>query len=158
MVYRTCMSSDDEPPTPTPLQIGGLLRSAWTEVMDEIYAGLAAAGYSDLRPVHRPLIRDLLLGRQRPTELAASLGLSKQAVNDILREFERNGYITLEADPDDGRAKRIGVTERGRSLAMTAGALSQDVGRRWAEQVGIERYEIFEEVLREIVAGTTDKR
>jgi DNA-binding MarR family transcriptional regulator len=121
--------------------------------MDETIARLAAAGYDDLRPVHRPIIRDLLLDGQRPTELAAHLGLSKQAINDILREFEANGYITLEPDPTDGRAKRIVVTDRGWKLATTASRLSRDVGRRWAAQVGEERYAAFEAVLREITTA-----
>lgn len=121
--------------------------------MDKAMAGLVEAGYDDLRPVHRPIIRDLLLEGQRPTELAARLGLSKQAVNDLLREFEAKGYITLEPDPTDRRAKRIAVTDRGWSLATTASQLSRDVGRHWASQVGEERYAVFEGVLREITAS-----
>jgi len=90
-------------------------------------------------------------GRYRPSELAARVGLSKQAANDVLREFEAGGYITLVPDPDDGRAKRIQATERGAALEMTASRLSSDVARRWAEQVGEERFAQFEQVLREIV-------
>ncbi len=149
MGYRTIMSSE-VPPLP---QVGALLRVAWNELMDEAFAALAAAGYDDLRPVHRPIIRDLLLEGQRPTELAARLGLSKQAVNDVLREFEEKGYIRLERDRDDRRAKRIVVTDRGRSLANAASQLSRDVGRRWAERVGEERYATFEAVLREIAVS-----
>lgn len=150
MVYRTIMSSDVR--TPPPPQVGALLRVAWNELMDESFAAFAAAGYDDLRPVHRPIIRDLLLEGQRPTELAARLGLSKQAVNDILREFEEKGYIRLERDPDDRRAKRIFVTDRGWSLATLGSHMSRDVGRRWAERVGEERYATFEAVVREIAA------
>jgi DNA-binding MarR family transcriptional regulator len=89
----------------------------------------------------------------RPTELAAHLGLSKQAANDLVREFEAKGYITLEPDPDDGRAKRIVATERGRQVVEISLQSSRAVGRRWAEQVGEERYAVFEEVLSEIVAA-----
>ena len=122
MLYRTVMSSDVRPVPP--LTVGFLLRTAWTQVIDELFKGLAEAGYDGLRPVHRP----------------------------ILREFEANGYITLEPDPDDGRAKRIVATDRGWSLVDAASALSQAVGRRWATQVGEERYAVFEDVLRDIVA------
>jgi DNA-binding MarR family transcriptional regulator len=126
---------------------------AWTEVIEEVFEGLAAAGYEDLRPVHRTILRDLLTEGQRPTELAARLGLSKQAVNDMLRELEEKGYIALEPDPDDGRAKRTVVTARGRRLGDLATELGREVGRRWEERVGEERYAVFEEVLREIVAS-----
>jgi DNA-binding MarR family transcriptional regulator len=134
-----------------PLTVGSMLRSAWTELIDEVFENLRAAGYDDLRPVHQPILRDLLTLNLRPSELGAHLGLSKQAANDLVREFEAKGYITLEPDPDDGRAKRIVATGRGRRAGETARASSEAVGRRWSELVGEERYGVFEEVLRSIV-------
>jgi DNA-binding MarR family transcriptional regulator len=130
-----------------------MLRSAWTELIEEAYEKLVAAGFADLRPVHRSILRDILVSNLRPSELGARLGLSKQAANDFVREFEAKGYITLEPDPDDGRAKRIVATDRGLQLQDVAQEASRAVGRRWAELVGEERYAVFEEVLREIVAA-----
>lgn len=131
-------------------EVGALLRMAWEELIDELFTKLAAAGFDDLRPVHRSIIRDILVEGLRPTELATRLGLSKQAVNDILRELEAKGYISLGPDPEDGRAKRIVVSDRGRGFATTAARLSRAVGRRWATRVGERRFEVFESVLREI--------
>lgn len=152
MLYRTDMSSATR--TSPPLTVGSMLRSAWTELIDEVFEQLAAAGFDDLRPVHRPILRDLLTSNLRPSELAARLGLSKQAANDLVREFEGKGYITLEADPDDGRAKRITATDRGRQASETAQEASNAIGRRWTKLVGEQHYAVFEEVLRTIVATT----
>lgn len=105
---------------------------AWEELVDELFTKLATAGFDDLRPVHRSIIRDIMVEGLRPTDLATRLGLSKQAVNDILRELETKGYILLGPDPEDGRAKRIVVTDRGRRLATTAARLSHEIGARWA--------------------------
>lgn len=145
------MSSTDH--TPPPLTVGSMLRSAWTELIDEVFEKLHAAGFTDLRPAHRSILRELLVSNLRPSELAARLGLSKQAANDLVREFEAKGYVTLAPDPEDGRAKRIVATERGLRAGATAQASSDAVGRRWAELVGAERYAVFEDVLREIVAA-----
>lgn len=134
------------------LTVGSALRTAWTQLIDEVFTQLVAAGFEDLRPVHRPILREMLLSNLRPSELGVRLGLSKQAANDLVREFEAKGYITLEPDPDDGRAKRIVATERGWQASETARAASDAVGRRWAELVGEERYAAFEQVLRAIVA------
>jgi DNA-binding MarR family transcriptional regulator len=152
MLYRTAMSSATR--TTPPLTVGSMLRSAWTELIDEAFEQLIAAGFDDLRPVHGPILRELLVSNLRPSELGARLGLSKQAANDLVREFEAKGYITLAPDPNDGRAKRIVATERGWQVSETAQASSNAVGRRWAELVGEERYAVFEEVLRAIVAAT----
>lgn len=119
--------------------------------MAELIPGLVAAGFDDLRPAHAPLVRYVLAEGLRPTELAERLGLSKQSVNGLLREFEAKGYITLEPDPKDGRGKRITLTERGWDLGLTASRLSAEVGHRWAAKIGEKRYAEFEETLREIV-------
>lgn len=153
MLYRTGMSSALQ--TTPSLTIGSMLRAAWNELIDEVLEELVIAGFDDLRPVHRSILRDVLTANLRPSELGARLGLSKQAANDLVREFEANGYITLEPDPDDGRAKRIVATERGWRASEKAQASSNAVGRRWAELVGSERYAIFEDVLREIVAANS---
>jgi DNA-binding MarR family transcriptional regulator len=136
-----------------PLTVGSMLRRAWTELIDEGFDTLIAAGFDDLRRVHRAILRELLVSNLRPSELGAHLGISKQAANDLVREFEAKGYITLEPDPDDRRAKRIVATERGWQASELAQKVSRSVGRRWAAQVGEERYAVFEAVLREIVAA-----
>lgn len=148
MVYHTNVSTADR--TPIPPQTGAMLRWAWDAWLDELMAQAAAAGFDDLRAVHRPILRDLLFDGQRPTQLATRLGLSKQAVNDILREFEAKGYITLEPDPDDLRAKRIVLTDRGWAFGKTVEQLSRAISGRWAAEVGHERYAVFEDVLKEI--------
>lgn len=134
-----------------PPQVGALLRMAWEALQSELVDGLVAEGFHDLRPVHRPLLRYVLTEGLRPGVLAARLGLSKQAVNDLLREFEASGYLVLEPDAADRRAKRIRLTERGWDLAITASNLSRAVAGRWADHVGAGRYAEFESVLREIV-------
>jgi DNA-binding MarR family transcriptional regulator len=150
MVYRMNMSSDQLRPTSAPT-VGSMLRMAWEQLIGEVWAGLDAAGFDNVRSVHAPILRNLLVEGLRPSELAVKLGLSRQAVNDLLREFEANGYIRLEPDDEDRRAKRITLTERGWDLGETAAELSRAVGRRWSEQVGAERYAVFEGVLAEIV-------
>jgi DNA-binding MarR family transcriptional regulator len=158
MLYRTSMSS--RPRTEPPLTVGSMLRLAWTELTNENLESLHAAGFDDLRRSHRLIQRDMFTLNLRPSELAAHLGLSKQAVNDLVREFEAMGYITLEPDPDDRRAKRIVATDRGWRSVQVALKSSNAVGRRWARQVGEERYAVFEQVLREITAadGAHDNR
>jgi DNA-binding MarR family transcriptional regulator len=152
------MSSDPSSLPIPPASVGALLRIAWADLIDQVFRELADAGFTDLRPVHQPILRDLLTAGQRPTELAARLGLSKQSVNDMLRELERLGYITLVPDPEDGRAKRTQVTERGWQLGVEAARRGNEIGQRWAALVGEERYAIFEEVLREIVAGISARK
>ena len=55
-------------------------------------------------------------GGERPSVIAERAGVSKQAVNHVLRDLEHLGYLELRPDPDDSRARLVELTERGRAL------------------------------------------
>ena len=145
MMSSIMESFDTEP------QVGALLRMAWEALQGELYVELRTAGFDDLREVHRPLLRYPPIDGMRPTDLAARLKLSKQATNDLIRDLENLGYLELQRDPTDGRARIIRYTERGWRLFRTGSRLSHDVGQRWARAIGQRRYDEFQATLREIV-------
>mgnify|MGYP004480307655 CR=1 FL=1 len=132
-------------------QIGALLRMAWESLQADLYPGLRAAGFDDLREAHRPMLRHPPIDGMRPTELATHLGLSKQATNDLIRDLEHRGYVRLERDPTDGRARIIRYTDRGWRLFDTGSRLSREIGERWADTIGRTEYEQFAATLRAIV-------
>jgi DNA-binding MarR family transcriptional regulator len=55
--------------------------------------------------------------------------VSKQAVNDLLRDLERRGYIRRETDAADRRSRLIRLTRRGVELehAILAAARAAEV-------------------------------
>lgn len=133
-------------------QVGALLRLAWERVQEHVAARMAAEGFDDLRSMHRPFQQFPPIDGLRPTDVAARHGMSKQATNDLVRDLERLGYIRLEPDPSDRRARRIRYTERGWRHFDLGSATSEAVGQRWAQAVGPERFEQFTSTLREILA------
>jgi DNA-binding MarR family transcriptional regulator len=123
-----------------PPMIGALLRLPWEEVLRRMLERLHEHGFDDLDAPHLNLL--LYPGPQgaRPTELAARRGISKQAVNYLLGELERLGYLERRADPDDGRSKRIALTRRGELAAHTIRDAVGEVERDWETQLGPERF------------------
>ncbi|MFN2536906.1 MAG: MarR family winged helix-turn-helix transcriptional regulator [Mycobacteriales bacterium] len=63
--------------------------------------------------------RLLTLGPVRLTELATALGLDPSSVSRQVTLVERAGYVRREADPDDGRATRLVLTDKGRHAAVS---------------------------------------
>lgn len=145
--------------TPTrkipPPQIGALLRVAWEDLQADVLRGQHEAGFDDIRESHWTLLRYPGPDGLRPSELAQRTGLSKQAINNLLRELEVLGYVRLEPDPGDRRARLIRLTERGWAVYELGSKLSRKVGRRWAKTVGEDRFREFEAVLRDIVETQT---
>src|SRR5919201_7062772 len=103
-----------------PLPIGALMRFGLHEIRARIYAGVVAAGFDDVRPAHVTLFRWPGPDGRRPTEVAADVQISKQRVNDLLRDLEQLYYLCLERDPIDSRARIIRLTPRGRGLHQVA--------------------------------------
>ena len=145
------MSSGDQKSDPPPVQIGALLRWAIHEIRERIYSGVVEAGFDDVRPPHVTLFRWPGPDGRRPTEVGADARISKQRVNDLLRDLEGLGYLTLDADQTDNRARLIRLTERGHRLHKTAIAIHAAVEAEWATKVGNRRYEAFRETLTELM-------
>src|SRR3954470_3959153 len=129
------------------LPIGALLRLALDDVRTRIYRGVAAAGFDDVRAPHVTLFRWPGPDGRRPSEVAGDTQLSKQRVNDLLRELEERGYLRLEPDPTDGRARTIRLTPRGRRLHQTAVVVHADVEREWTRALGTRRFAHLRETL-----------
>jgi DNA-binding MarR family transcriptional regulator len=50
-------------------------------------------------------------------ELAKTLGLAKSSISGLVDRSEKRGLVRREADPGDGRAFRVALTEEGARLA-----------------------------------------
>ena len=59
-------------------------------------------------------------GIDRPSDLAAKLAVSKQAAQQVLKELQSKGMIEIRPDPDNGRQKRVVLTDYGRTLREVA--------------------------------------
>jgi len=71
------------------------------------------ASRAQIGAAHVHITRHLSLRGSRLTELAASAGMSKQAMGDLVTQCEAWGLVRREADPLDARARRIVFTADG---------------------------------------------
>lgn len=94
--------------------IGVRLWHAQKAFFREMMKRLSEQGYADLTPANTILLPYLDIEGTRMTTLAKRAGLSKQAVGQTIKELQRLGYVTVEDDPDDKRAKMVCYSERGR--------------------------------------------
>jgi DNA-binding MarR family transcriptional regulator len=60
------------------------------------------------------LFADLPVRGARQSDLARRLGVSRQAVNELVKGLEHLGLVEIVADPDSGRSKLVRPTARGR--------------------------------------------
>jgi DNA-binding MarR family transcriptional regulator len=106
-----------------------------------IIADLRAAGFADLSDAHMAVLRYPGPQGRRPSDLAAEVGMSKQAVNYLLGALEQAGYVQRSADPDDRRSRRIELTDRGEQVRRTIRATVAEIESELAEELGTHAFE-----------------
>src|SRR4051812_49203336 len=74
----------------------------------------AVEGAPRLRRSHTALLPHIDVEGTRISELARRLGVSKQAVSELIDDLEAAGVVKRSTDPDDARARRVAFTPRGR--------------------------------------------
>jgi DNA-binding MarR family transcriptional regulator len=123
-----------------PPLIGALLRMPWESVLERLLAGLRERGFTDLGASHLSVLQWPGPDDLRPSELAAQSRMSKQALNYLLGQLERLGYLERRDDPRDQRFKRIALTQRGQQAALAMRDIVREVEAQWEQQLGPERF------------------
>ncbi|PPK63710.1 MarR family transcriptional regulator [Actinokineospora auranticolor] len=113
-----------------------LLGMSFQVVLAEFTQRLDAAGYAELRPVHGFVFQQLRGPGLTGTELAQRLGVTKQAVGQIVTELEKRGYVRKAPHPNGGRAQLIQLTERAHDHLDVAGRLLRAVESELADRIG----------------------
>ena len=107
-------------------------------------------GFDDLDGAHLTVLQYPGPDGMRPSELAAQLRISKQALNYLLGQLERFGYLERRPDPDDPRSKRIALTTRGWALVPVVRDAVREVEAEWARELGPERFAELRALLLEL--------
>src|SRR5215468_6613762 len=110
--------SPRRPAAPAQMLIGALLRVPAQAIHRRIIKELNAAGYDELRVPHMAVLQFPGPDGVRPGTLAERAGMSKQAMNQLLRSLEGLGYISRSDASDEGRARIVRLTRRGRAAYL----------------------------------------
>jgi len=120
--------------------IGALLRVPAQAIQRRLIRDLNAAGFEGLTLPHMAALQFPGPDGARPTTIAERAGMSKQAMNQLLRSLESLGYIARSDAPDEGRARIIRFTRRGRAAYAKIHDLLRDIEREWTAELGAKDF------------------
>lgn len=127
--------------------IGALLRVPAQAIHRRIINELNTAGFKELRVPHMAVLQFPGPDEVRPGLLAERAGMSKQAMNQLLRSLERLGYLARSDAPDEGRARIVRLTKRGRAAYAKIHEILRDIEREWIAELGPKRFTQLKELL-----------
>ena len=117
--------------------LGFLLAKAsqrWNELLAERFA---AHGFGEVRPSYGSVLLPLFEeDGLRMGQIAQRARLSKQTMTTMVRLCERDGLVRREHDPDDARASRIYLSNRGRAFQPVAGEVLRELDVRVLARLG----------------------
>jgi DNA-binding MarR family transcriptional regulator len=103
-----------------------------------VTARLAQLGYEDFPFASASLLWLMDEGGTRSTMLAQRAGVTKQAMSQLVRLMERQGYLEQVLDPTDTRAKVVRMTERGEAVKTACVDVREELNRKVAGVLGIK--------------------
>jgi len=127
--------------------IGALLRVPAQAIQRRIINELNAAGFEELRLPHMAVLQFPGPDGVRPGTLAERAGMSKQAINQLLRSLEGLGYIVRSEAANEGRARIIRLTKRGRAAYSKVHEILHDIEREWSYELGPKPFAELKELL-----------
>jgi DNA-binding MarR family transcriptional regulator len=120
-------------------QLAALVLSAGNALVDGIHDGVVARGFADSRPAHGFAFVRLAPSGATVSELAAHLGMTRQAAGQLVDELAAKGYVERRPHPGDGRARLVVLTDRGWACTRAAEQAAAETIGAWARTLGEDR-------------------
>ena len=118
------------------IALSGALLAVAGELTQRIHDGVVARGFEGVRPAHGFAFARLAPDGATVTELAAHLGVTKQAASQLVDEIVRKGYAERLPHPGDARARLVVLTELGWACTRAAEEAAAEVVRGWGAVLG----------------------
>lgn len=115
--------------------LGALLRLPYEQLASWLYQRLGEE-FPGVRLPHSAVLRHITAEGSRVVDLAAAAGMTKQSMAYLVEQLLGLGFVLIDADPDDGRAKRVRLTASGEQLYARAMALSAEAESQLTQLLG----------------------
>ena len=120
--------------------------------MAALTARLALRGYDNFPFASASLLWLMDEGGTRSTVLAQRAGVTKQAMSQLVRLMERQGYLEQVPDLIDTRAKVVRMTGRGEAVKAACVGVREELNQQVTRILGADQAALFEANL-DVAAG-----
>jgi len=111
-----------------------------------------AAGHGWMTETRGSVIGHLRGGGVSQAELVLALGISKQAVQQMIDELAAEGVVERVPNPADARGKIVRFTPRGAEALEVSNAVKRHIEEGYREKLGAKRFVALKMALEELDA------
>ncbi len=116
-----------------------------------------ADGWTEITTDHLKVIS--LIARSEKTtnnELSKLIGVSKQAMSQMITLLEKRGVLTVQTNPSDTRAKIISLSNYGIDFMIYFSTKTQELFNKYAAIIGDENMHLLSDLARKLLNGLSD--
>jgi len=118
-----------------------LLRDAFAAINGVVPRRLAEQGHGAVRTAHGAVFQYLDDDGTTVSTLAERADITKQAMAELVQYLEEHGYVRRVPNPQDGRAKLVLPTAKGREVVDIAQSLVPELEKRLIKALGRARWQ-----------------
>lgn len=107
---------------------------------DALQTALRKHGWDIVTRSQSLLFANLSSGEYRQSRLAKNLGVTRQAISQMLAELQQRGLIILDVDPNDRRARIVRFSKSSSRLRDAACSVLAQLEARLKQRLGAEVY------------------
>lgn len=115
-------------------------------IINQLSTAMFARSLPDgVHPSHFSILNHLarMGDGKTPMRIASAMQVTKNTMTHSLKVLQDRGYIDVQPDPEDGRGKRVFLTEKGRAFREEAIAL---VTEQFNHVIGVDQREIMRRI------------
>ncbi len=105
----------------------------------EFDGAMAERGHDWMAEARGAVVGHLRPGGLSQSALTASMGISKQAVQQLVDDLVAEGIVERALDPADGRGRIVRLLPKGLKAIADGNDVKSDIEQRYAQRIGVER-------------------
>jgi len=123
-----------------------LLRALYW-VDEALQGGLKAHGWKNVSRAQSLILINIASGVHRASALATNLGVTRQAISQMLADMQKSGIIEFQPDPTDKRAQRVIFSEKSATLRDDAMSILREIEWELTRRLGRKRMAALRDAL-----------
>ncbi|MBN9316438.1 MAG: MarR family transcriptional regulator [Devosia sp.] len=120
----------------------------------EFDTAMAARGHGWMAEARGAVVGHLRPGGMSQSALPSAMGISKQAVQQLVDELVAEGIVERIPDPTDGRGRIVRLLPRGKQAIADGNEVKLEIEARYADRIGAGRLAALNAALDVLAEGT----
>ncbi len=137
----------DEAAPPLIDHVGFRLFGASAAWQERFATEMRAAGYAWFGEARAALVPHIDRSGTRQSDLTGRLGMTKQAVQQLVDALAADGIVERRTDPEDARGRLVGFTNDGLRMLADANVVKQRIEADYRRRLGAKAWRALEDGL-----------